>query len=50
MTKFFYEQFAYIYYFPKSDCEVLKSGIKPIKKGDSTSHLFSIRHNPKGPA
>lgn len=22
---------------------------KPIKKGDSMSHLFSIRHNPKGP-
>ena len=22
---------------------------KPIKKGDSSGHLFSIRHNPTGP-
>ena len=27
----------------------LTSTSKPIKKGDSSSHLFSIRHNPKGP-
>ncbi len=27
----------------------LTSNSKPIKKGDSSSHLFSIRHNPKGP-
>jgi hypothetical protein len=27
----------------------LTSTSKHIKKGDSSSHLFSIRHNPTGP-